>query len=72
MKIKQLLSALILLLIPLLASAQSLSPEDIQDFDEETGMGCIEKNPVSEQADYYVICKSNKLHRSGRLTAARY
>ena len=49
-----------LLLFPFFANAQDLSPEDVQDLDEQTGVGCIEKTPVSEQADYYVICKSSK------------
>ena len=47
-------------LLSSVAHAQSLSPEDVQDLDNITGVGCIEKTPVSEQTDYYFICKSRE------------
>jgi hypothetical protein len=40
------------------AHAQELSPEDVQDFDEATGLGCIAKDPVTGSADFYYACRS--------------
>ncbi|RCU50008.1 hypothetical protein DU002_10320 [Corallincola holothuriorum] len=47
-------------LVPTMALAQTLAPEDIQEYDSQTGIGCISKEPVTKKADYYHICKSKK------------
>lgn len=66
--------ALFLILLSPLSYAQTLTPEDVKDFDEATGVGCIQERPVTKKADYYFICKSSKsgelawnaaLYRSG-------
>ncbi len=41
-------------------SNQSAYEDDIQDFNKETGIGCISKNPVTEKAEYYFICISKR------------
>ncbi|WP_345552596.1 hypothetical protein [Microbulbifer aestuariivivens] len=51
---------ILLLFFATVSYAQTLSPEDVQDFNKTTGVGCTEKKPVSENADYYVVCKSRK------------
>jgi hypothetical protein len=51
---------LVQILFSSIAQAQALSPEDVQDLNSKTGVGCAEKDPVSENADYYVVCKSRK------------
>ena len=50
----------ILLLISPFSQAQTLAPEDVQDFDEKTGVGCISKKPITDKADYYHVCRSKK------------
>ncbi len=47
-------------LVPLLSLAQTLDPEDIREYDEKTGLGCISKKPITEKADFYHICRSKK------------
>ena len=66
-----LISTFIWLLFCSSSQAQILSPEDVQDLNEKTGVGCISKDPVTEMADFYFICKSRK---SGELAwnAAMY
>lgn len=62
MKTKQVLSKafLAILVVATVAQAQTLSPEDVQDLHEATGVGCIAKEPVTENADFYFVCRSNK------------
>jgi len=47
-----------LLVISLAAFGQALNPEDVQDFNSESGIGCISRAPVTEKADFYFVCKS--------------
>lgn len=39
-------------------NAQTVYEEDIQDFDEASGVGCINKEPVTDSANYYFVCRS--------------
>ncbi len=39
---------------------QSVYEDDIQDFDEKTGIGCTSKEPVTKKAEYYIICISKR------------
>jgi hypothetical protein len=62
MKTIQALSQTVLavLVFATVAQAQTLSPEDVQDLDKATGVGCIAKDPVTEKADFYFVCWSSK------------
>lgn len=62
MKVTQVFSktVLFILVIASTAQAQTLSPEDVQDFDSTTGVGCIAKSPVTDKADFYFVCTSRK------------
>ena len=40
--------------------AQTLSPEDVEDFNLETGIGCVSKKTITDKADFYFVCKSKK------------
>ena len=51
-------TTLALLIISSSASGQTLNPEDVQDFNSETGIGCNSEEPVTEKADFYFVCKS--------------
>lgn len=61
MKVTKVCSRTILftLVISSTAQAQTLSPEDVQDFDSTTGVGCITKSPVTDKADFYFVCTSS-------------
>ena len=65
---------LFLIVLSSISQAQTLTPDDVQDFDKVAGIGCFKKEPVTKKADYYFICKSKKsddhawnaaLYRSG-------
>ena len=50
----------LLLSISPLLHAQSAYEDDIKDFDATTGIGCISKEPLTEKAEFYFICKSKR------------
>ncbi len=50
------LSTIIFLIFSVSASA--LTRQDVQDYDETTKIGCFSKQPISDKADVYFICKS--------------
>jgi hypothetical protein len=41
-------------------SNQSAYEDDIQEFNEETGIGCTSKEPITENAEYYFVCISKR------------
>lgn len=43
-----------------LAQAQAVHEEDVRDYDESTGIGCVSKKPITERAEYYFVCKSKR------------
>ena len=62
MKVSKIFSKKFLSLIFLasIVHAQTLTPEDVQDFNKTTGIGCMGLKPVTAKADFYFVCKSNK------------
>ena len=44
----------------MLLEAQTLEPEDVAEYSNETGVGCMSKKPVTDEADFYHVCKSKK------------
>jgi hypothetical protein len=40
--------------------SQTVFEEDIQDYDNATGIGCFEKEPITNGANFYIVCKSGR------------
>jgi hypothetical protein len=68
-KVVLLLAATLLMTFP--ALAQTVSEDDIKDFDSLTGTGCSQRDPVTKKADFYFVCKS-KASGEGAWNAALY
>lgn len=43
-----------------LAPAQAALEDDIQDYNEISGIGCVSKKPITQDAEFYFVCKSKR------------
>jgi len=36
------------------------SSDEIQDYNAESGIGCVSKSPITKQAEFFFICRSRR------------